>query len=289
MDGEIFMDGKRIEEIGDERFVDTYTKEEHTRNSFNQPYIGQGDVELLTHGMGMELTSVPKLNKVIGGVLADVQEASFISQSTLSAVPGYDSRLPYHVPGRGPLFPNSNTLSAQRLAATLYNRSADTVRSVIDLVGDKELSERASEIKGDESDVAKSNPTIQFQSTASYEGTMRHTEVLSQEAQELLDLFGEGSVDSIRGLVQRAAETILTRADLSYGSLLTDTDILTRDVADVKNPEIDGDVDYSTLNPKDFILMMRRSLEYAVANVVMGLLDHRRDQIFERMKAVDAA
>lgn len=240
-------------------------------------------MDLLTKGLGVPPTQIPQLNNIIiGSTVADIQDASFDPLEMLKTVASSTPADFILEPDTFYLFPRGSTLSPSTLSATIYNISGNVVRKIIVLLDDAELKSKTDAIKGDETDKAVNHQNISFRTLSSYDGVLKQTELLSKEAKELLELFGEGTVEAVRDFVRAIAESILTRADLSYESLSSD---VTRHRGMFENsveeqPDVVG---YSTLNPLDFVNMMMKYFEFGVMGIVSRLPDERQKIIYDRV------
>ena len=265
-------------------YIDSISKEGFEGELFEyQNYVKGNHV---TEALEISDSSMAKINAVLGRVFGKVQDASFVSQSVINAVPGHDVHIDFG--GRGHLFPlrpRGTTLSPQRLAATLYNSSGDAVRDIVNIIGDAEIVKKAREIEPDETDKVQSRESLEFVSDHNTDGLFKNMELLNKEARELLELYGDGVVDAVRGLVGAIAQSMLARAELSYESLLSDVYKLTKGVA---TNEINGETKYSTLHPKDLAEMMYRSLEHAIPGLLMRLPEGKRHDIMAKVELKSA-
>lgn len=248
-----------------------------------QPYVKGNNI---TEAVGISEEEMREINGVLGTVFEKVQDASFVSQGVINAVPGHDVYIDFK--GRGTLFPlrpRATTLSPQRLAATLYNSSGEAARDIVNLIGDAEIVKKADRIKRDETDKVGSRETLEFVSDHNDEDIFRNIELLNKEARELLALYGDDIVDAVRDLVQNIARSMLVRAELSYESLLDDIYELSQGV---DAGEISEDTKYSTLHPEDLVKMMYRAFEFAIPGLLMRLPDGTRNDIISLIQIKEA-
>lgn len=271
--------------IAETHYNDAMNKNPFMKEWFEyQQYVKGNHV---TEALDISNESMAEVNAVLGRVFEQVQDASFVSQSVINAVPGHYVFINFK--GRGllyPLRPRGTTLSPQRLAATLYNSSGKAVRDILNLIGDAERVQKASGIKPDETDKAKSRESLEFVSDHNTDGIFTNMELLNKEARELLELYGDGVVDAVCGLVSNIAQNILARAELSYESLLSDVYELSQGVA---ANEISGETKYSTLHPEDLVKMMYRALEHTIPGLLMRLPDDKRSAIMEKIAKEEVA
>ncbi len=265
--------------IENNQYVDTGSEKIFVDDWFEkQPYVEGNHV---TEGLGVSESSMSGINAVLGKVFREVQDASFVSQHVLTAVPGHDVSLHYGRHGcLSPLRPRGTTLTPQRLAATLYNNSGTAIRDIVNILNDPEVVKKAAEIDSDETDRAKSRESIEFVSNHDTDGIFTNVELLNKEARELLELYGDGVVDAVRGLVGAIVGGMLARAELSYESLYEDAFRLTKSVAE---KTVSRETKYSTLNPNDLVEMMYRALEHAIPGLLLRLPDEKRNEIMGRI------
>ena len=229
-----------------------------------------------------------QINKIIGDLLADIQEASFVSRKTLNTV---------HVPEGGyPVqfddFPRSTTLPLHRLASTIYNRSGDVVRQFINLSGDEDLKSKAAGVEAKEDGEAITNDGLYFhndylfdQRVELMQGVERskvfnNVELLNQEAKELLELLGDGVVDAVRDYVGLIAKAILDVADVQYVDLFHAARFIPREIAE---NEFKEDIEYSTLSPDEIKRRLKNEIKVPLLQILVRLPDETAKDFFKQI------
>lgn len=235
---------------------------------------------LLAQGFGIPESAIPELNKIIGRFLMAIQEASFIHRSVLEVVPMARNDWQEAVYSHEPLA-YSSTLSANTLVVAVRQNIERLIQDVLALttgLDNDDTPESPTEKP------AVQNWALLFSNNIGHKGELDYTDLLTDEARNLIDQFGAGCANAVHHALQVLAESILCRADLSFGSLRRDVTRLAEEPQEeAAKTSLPKDATYSTLNPVDLISMVKRNLEFAPIGLAMGLPDEIKKEIFARL------
>lgn len=258
----------------------------------NVPYLEASD--LLIHGFGIPESAIPDLNRCIGRFLVAIQEASFVDSSVFDVVPTTDTQgralneLP--LDSRQHIYFYSTTLSAIALLTTIRENVAALVHDVLALSPESHLglSEHDSTVKSSILQPRVQHRVLAFSSSGSHEGVFHGVNFLSDDARQLLDRCGPGVCVAVNQLLEIFAESVVARADLSFGSLVRDMRAC-RPLSDGSDSRVcyPTDAPYSTLNPSDFMAMAKRNLPNFPAGLIMRLPSRIRHLVVNRIQAKD--
>ena len=278
----------------DTRSVSLYDEEAlYTAEIFaSVPWIKENDA-ILVDGFDFPKEAIPALNALIGKLLFDIQMNSYVDR-------GAQARLLRHIHAidfqalRGGLIAFSplnhdyySTLGSESVVATLRNVFPGLLREFVQLLdgeGHSALKEAVGAIPVNEVREQVRNDAISV-TDSSHKNAFKVYKLLTDEGRAILEKFSPGVSVAIEAILEMICETIKMRADLSYPSTAADL----KDVWDrglrvgetIPEGHVEPQYDYSTLNPKDLIEMMQRSLQ----NITLGLLYKLPDELRESVMA----
>ena len=270
---------------GEDKYYDVQLHKMHSREWFKE----QTYLEIAPYAGNVIPQEIQEqINRIIGDLLADIQNASFVSQQALKSVPGPD----YNFPDSYSSFPRGSTLSTHRLATTIYNSSGDIVRRFINLSNDEDLREKVKNIKASDDDEAVSHSTLHFQSefledsfVESIPGVNKtrvfsNVELLNEEARKLLELLGDGVVDAVRDYVGLIAKEILDSAVMSYSDLHGAVRFIPRDISENGLSE---DAEYSTLSPHEITRWLQATIKMPLLQILVRLPKNTADKFYKQV------
>lgn len=242
-------------------------------------YLPGEDRGVLLHDtLGFPRESRPALNRIIGGVLSAVQDASCVPATELSPAEtyGYDVKktasylLGYGACREHPGY--TSTVDPDALIAAMRVNLAPAIREIIPLLSPKDRA-RISAIAEKIPQMEK--PAEPFKGHLSIP---EHTKIpesasfLNDESQALLEAFEPGAAEATDKMLNVLVSGIAARSMLSYPSLCTDA-------LGVGHWPNKGKLRYSTLNPYDLIPMVRQMLGSAPIGIMLGLPDEAQHRI----------
>lgn len=266
---------------GPDQYLDLQTNEAASREWFAE----QEPVDLGIFGRHEFPEEIQKgVNRIIGELLADIFDASFVSETVLNTV---------HIPEdfSSYKFPGGTTLPIHRLSSVIHNKSGEIVRQLINLSSDEELIRQTLEIEPVKNSEAPSVSGLFFRdeyfmkrreeitSGVYRTNAFNNLELLNQEATELLNLLGESLVEAVRDYIGLIAIEILVAAARSYEAIYSGAVELRNGI---KEGQIDKNAEYSTLRPVDLSITLNRSAKMPILGILGRLPQKEANALFKR-------
>lgn len=185
-----------------------------------------------------------------------------------------------------------STVSPENLVRTLRNGLPDLIREFVqslDEDGNVALREAIDSVPVNEERAAVRTVTLSVTGDAVCSGKLDIYRLITDEGKALLEKFGPGVVEAVESLLRIIGEGVLSRADLSYPSTAADLKEVWAKVPrvgeDVGEDYVEPDINYSTLNPRDLIESMSRSLEHIPLGFTYLLPEDVRADVMARVVA----
>ncbi|MFC1599947.1 hypothetical protein ACFL3T_02890 [Patescibacteria group bacterium] len=276
---------------GPDQYIDA-----RSENTYSREWYGEQDLVDLGHFGGHDFPEGIRkgVNRIIGDLLADIHDASFVSRKTLDTVQIPKDDIP---PFDLDKFPRATTLPLHQLASVIHNRSGDVVRQMINLSGDEELKTQAAEIESKEdrqaptlsglflSDDYLGDPQEETGIPGIYRtDTFNNVSLLNQEAVELLNLLGEGTSDVIRDYVGLIARRILDAASTEYAEIYFTVRTLRRRFDEIEVPD---DAEYSTITHEGLKRVLEFNIKLPILHILASLPEETRKRLSKRIYGVD--